>query len=122
MSPRRKPHDPWPWPGDSVVDRARRVASSYRHALLAHAPRVCEQLDEQTRRLGQGWVLPAPSYDDDELLTTELAAEYLHVRPKTIDEYRRRGLPVVDTVDGIRYRVHDLKAWVLARRRRRVRQ
>lgn len=32
-------------------------------------------------------------YDDDDLLTTELAADYLLVRPRTIDEYRRRGLP-----------------------------
>lgn len=120
MSPRRRPHDPWPWPQDSIVDRARRVAASYRHALADHAPTVCEQLDEQSRRLGQGWVLPAPVYEDNDLLDTDLAADYLHVQPRTVDEYHRRGLRATSTVDGVRYRVGDLKEFVRDRRKRRI--
>jgi hypothetical protein len=119
MSPRRQPADPWPWPADSPLDRARRVATTYRQALETHAPGLCAQLDDKCRKLGQAWVLPTAVYEDDDLLTTELAADYLNVRPRTVDEYRRRGLPATSTPDGPRYRVADIRSWVTARRRNR---
>lgn len=121
MSPRRRPIDPWPWPQDSPLDRSRRVAASYRAALAAHAPRVCEQLDARSRRFGQSWVLPTVIHDDDDLLDTELAADYLGVHPRTIDRFRRAGLRATSTVDGVRYRVRDIKMFDRDRRKKRDR-
>lgn len=69
---------PWPFPGDTEVDKARRVARDYRGALARHAPEVCAQLDSAARRLGQNWVAPSRADLD---LNAELAparlAEYL---------------------------------------------
>lgn len=120
MSPRRRPEESWPWPTDTGLERARRVAHAYRSALHAHAESVCRELDERMRTFGQTWVLPSPvTRTDEELLTTDEAADYLVVRPRTVDAYRRRGLPSVTTPDGPRYRVGDLRAWQAARRRAR---
>ena len=64
----------WPWPADSPLDRARRVARSYRELLLAQLPDACRALDEEMIRRGQGWVLPqVDPYDPSELLTADEA-------------------------------------------------
>lgn len=120
MSPRKNPASTWPWPADTPVDRARRVAQMYRHVLTDENATRCAEVDERMRQLGQNWVVPhAEVYDDHDLLDTELAADYLHVQPRTIDEWKRRGLPCVHTPDGVRYRVVDLRQWQASRRRAR---
>lgn len=116
--PRKREPDRWPWPKESQIDRARRVAASYRHALQVTAPDVCEHLDTAMRDFGQGWIAPGPQpYDDNDLLTAELAADFLYVKTRTIDAYQRRGLRVTDTVDGPRYRVADLREFSRGRNR-----
>lgn len=121
MSPRKRPPDPWPWPGDSVLDRARRVAREYRDALAATDPQRCAALDQRVVELGQPWIVPQPvTVGPDDLLTAEQLADYAQVGVRTINEWRRRGLEAVDTVDGPRYRPRDLIAWDTRRRERRT--
>lgn len=59
--------------------------------------------------------LPAPC-----ALTTEQAAAYVNVAPKTLCEYRRLGCgPVYARLGGqrnVRYLVQDLDAWLATRR------
>lgn len=114
--------DPWPWPGDSPLDRRSRVARTYREALAEADPARCAQLDESARRLGQGWVLPSVlDHQADDLLTAPEVAEMCNVQPATVRQWRNRGLPAVRTPDGLRYRVADVMDYHAQRRYRRAR-
>jgi hypothetical protein len=115
--------DPWPWPGDSPLDRARRVARSYRDALKHAAPDVCTELDRRSCELGQTWVVPKPlTYGQDDQLTAEEVADMCDVRPDTVRQWRKRGLPIVDTPDGPRYLVADVLNYHAQIRYRRARR
>lgn len=121
IKPRKRPADPWRWPADSPLDRARRVAQSYRSALLARFPEVCAAMDAEMLRLGQGWVVPQMDrYNPLDLLTAAEVAEYCHVKVDTVYQWRRRGLQVTTTVDGDRYRVDHVQAYQAQVRLRRV--
>ncbi|WP_103344088.1 helix-turn-helix domain-containing protein [Amycolatopsis sp. CA-126428] len=113
--------DPWPWPGDSPLDRARRIARTYREALLRADAEACGEVDGRCRELGQGWVTPRPmNFGHDDLLTMEEVADLCDVQPDTVRQWRRRGLPTVDTADGLRYRVADVLAYHAQRRQIRA--
>ncbi|WP_370944037.1 helix-turn-helix domain-containing protein [Amycolatopsis sp. cg5] len=113
--------DPWPWPGDSPLDRARRVARTYRDALMGADEEACAEVDQQCRDLGQSWVVPKPLiFGQDDLLDAEEVAEMCDVQPDTVRQWKRRGLPTVDTADGVRFRVADVLAYHAGRRRRRA--
>lgn len=115
--------DPWPWPGDSPLDRRSRVARTYREALAEADPARCAQLDAAARRLGQGWVLPSVlDHQTDDLLTAPEVAEMCNVQPATVRQWRRRGLPAVRTPDGLRYRVADVLDYHAQRRYQRARR
>lgn len=112
----------WPWPADTTLDRRSRVAQAYRQALEKAAPEECARLDAQMAAVGQMWVLPSVSaHEPMDLLTAELAAEEMHIARRTIYAWREKGLPVVETPDGPRYRVADLHEFLAAQRRRRAR-
>lgn len=66
----------WPWPGDTALTIARRVAVAYRTHLHAANPAVCDALDAAMRDYGQHWVLPTPVVDGDGMgaVTTREAA------------------------------------------------
>lgn len=111
----------WPWAADTTLDRARRVAQAYRQALQTAAPDVCTEMDARMAAVGQTWVLPAVStHEPLDLLTADLAAEEMRVARRTIYAWREKGLPVVETPDGPRYRVADLRDFVTAQRRQRL--
>jgi hypothetical protein len=68
--------DPWPWRGDSAVERARRVAQSYRAALAELDRERCTAIDTQMIRLGQEWVKPLLARIDlDDFVTLARAGE-----------------------------------------------
>jgi len=70
----------WPWPGDTPLDRARRVAQSYRNALFDLDEGTCEDLDTRIiGQWGQTWLTPVhvETVDLDEWVTVDVAA--LHV-------------------------------------------
>ena len=118
---RRREIQPWPWPGDSPLDRARRVARTYRDALERVDPELCQQLDKRARELGQTWVQPRPlAHDHDDLLTAREVADMCDVMPNTVRQWKRRGLPTVDTPDGERYRVGDVLNYHAQRRYQRA--
>lgn len=121
MSPRKRQPDPWPWPGDTQTERARRIARSYRDALNARDPDECTVLDQRATDLGQGWIVPkVQTVELDDLLTAELAADFAGVRVRTIDMWRSRGLAVIRTPDGPRYRPRDILDYQAERRKRRI--
>lgn len=111
----------WPWPGDTPLDRARRIARSYRDALHVADHHTCAYLDQRARDLGQGWIVPKPlGWDRDDLLTQDEVADMCDVRLATVRQWRHRGMPTVDTADGLRYRVADVLDYHAQRRRRRA--
>jgi hypothetical protein len=116
--------DPWPWPADTQLDRARRVARDYREALAQVAPTLAARLDDVTARRGQGWISARPvAHDPDDLLTVEQVAEFCQVAVRTVTTWRlERTPPLPDrrTPDGIRIRFGDLVQWQAERRRRRA--
>lgn len=114
---------PWPHPADTQLDRARRIAVSYRAALVDHAPHIAEQLDAWAVEHGQGWVTPqVVDCADDDLLTFGEVCYLLQVAQRTIYQWHQRGLPYTETVDGTRIRWGDLKRWEQLRRQNRKRR
>lgn len=106
----------WPFPEDSSIERARRVAIAYRIALLEAAPEQCAILDTQMRYFNQAWVLgQQDAWDDDDLISGRVAAELLSVTPGAVRQYRLRGLLLgYHTADGWQYRVADVRAFRLS--------
>lgn len=82
----------WPYPGDTPLQRSRRLAIAYRQHLNTTNPDLCAALDEAARSYGEDWVcgslLTTP---DDELLTTAQAAEHAGVDIETVRQWRKRG-------------------------------
>lgn len=121
MSPRRRVPDKWPHPGDSTLDRARRIAESYRTALLRVDPNACARLDANAIRVGQGWIVPQPAtVDMDEPLDTYELASYCYVEAATVDVWVGRGLQFKDTADGRRFVLRDLLDFQREQRQRRA--
>lgn len=108
---------PWPWPKDTALIRARRVAQSYRDALNEIDPRRCQALDEQMRCYGQRWVAPTVAvYSEDDYLSAEHVADYAGVNLATVYTWRWRGMPSMRTNEGIRFRFADVTAWIAGQR------
>jgi hypothetical protein len=125
---------PWPHPGDTELQRARRIAIAYRTHLHTANPTVCDALDDMARTFGEGWVCGQPvTTPDDALVTTADAAELAAVQPETIHKWRRRGI----VVDGARlvlearglnergwplFRASEVLEFAAATRRKRLRR
>lgn len=75
----------WPWPGDTPLDRARRVALSYREALLRHFPDDALDLDGKFAGWGEVWVSPLLSdIDLEEYVTVDVAAQHVGLTAKAV--------------------------------------
>lgn len=85
--------DQWPFPADTSLERARRIAHSYRSALLSVDPEHCRRLDDRAVELGQSWVRPLETevVDLDQLLSPEQIGELLTVDPRTVRMWGYRG-------------------------------
>jgi hypothetical protein len=82
----------WPYPGDSPLARARRIANAYRAALEDADPAACHRLDTLAKGWGETWVAPAVvTYDLDDWLTPAEAAELAAVSTATLRTWRHRG-------------------------------
>ena len=92
IKPRRHP---WPFPGDTPLDRARRCAYEYRNALLKLAPQAVRAIDEKLTALGEPWVAPQP-------VELDLDAEH---RPRQLSELLG-GTPTEETIRQWRSRGH----------------
>jgi hypothetical protein len=77
----------WPWPADTALTRAKKVAQAYRAALGANNRALRDRLDAVMLDYGQSWVLDlvVPVSDDGlEEWTTAEAAEHVHETPHRI--------------------------------------
>lgn len=116
--------DPWPWPANNQLDRARRIAQSYREALLELDAARCMDLDERARALGQGWVVPElVTIDENEMLSATAAAALVGVNRSTLYRWVEAGhVSVVYRTNKQRplFRAGDVLARAAAQRRRRA--
>ncbi len=82
----------WPFPQDTTLERARKVARSYRTLALAADPVACAVLDQRAIERGQGWVVPrADTLDLDDLVTIPDLSHMLDVPEGTIRSWLSRG-------------------------------
>ena len=84
----------WPWPLDSPLDQARKIAGMYRQHLLTANPQLCAHVDDTTRAFGQTWLLERPDIIDPttEWTTTE-AAHIVGVPVRRIREWAQATHP-----------------------------
>lgn len=116
-------NDLWPFPADTQLERARRIAQSYRSALKSADPDTCRLLDERAVQLGQGWVMPIESdvVDLDEALTAEQIGELLSVDPRTVRMWGYRGhIERLDDNGRPRYRFRDVLDYLARTRQNRT--
>ncbi|EOM77284.1 DNA-binding protein [Rhodococcus rhodnii] len=114
---------PWPFPGDSQLDIARRLALAYRAALAERDPAACRALDAEAADFGQSWTVPQTmTVDEDDLVTAGEAADLVGVTAATVYQWAHRGYIERRTgTDGrTRYRVGDVLDHLAATRRRRA--
>lgn len=82
----------WPFPEDTTLERARKIARSYRALAMAVDPTGCAQLDERATERGQGWVVPAvASWDLDDVISVLDLAHLVDVPVGTIRSWMSRG-------------------------------
>jgi hypothetical protein len=78
----------WPWPGDTPLDRARRVALSFRNALYEINPDAAMAIDDQVTEWGELWVVPVvETIDLQELVTIDVAAQHVGLTAKAVYEW-----------------------------------
>lgn len=100
----------WPYPGDSPLARARRVARAYREHLHQVDPLRCNEVDEQMAGWGQGWIAPRVlRYELDDWLSLADAADVAAVERGCLRQWRARGKIVGrHTTTGWQYRARDV--------------
>lgn len=82
----------WPFPEDTTLERARKIARSYRTLALDSDPTACALLDERAVERGQGWVVPrTDGIELDELISIPALSEVLDVPEGTIRSWMSRG-------------------------------
>jgi len=113
----------WPWPGDTPLVRARRVAIAYRARLLKADRAACDEFDAKLAEWGQTWIAPRlVTVDDCSVLGPAEAAEFLGVSVAEVRRLRLAGRLVGERVRGRwRYRVPDLRRLVEVPRSRKRR-
>lgn len=110
----------WPYPGDSPVARARRVAQAYRAIAEAVDPDACADLDARLYQWGETWAVPTlVTVDPDDWLTPGDAANLAGVSVGQLRVWRKRGR-IVGRPNGnsYQYRAGDIQQLFTAVRRR----
>lgn len=116
---------PWPFPGDTELDKARRIAQDYRRELARLDPDLCDQLDAAAHRLGQHWIAPRRAdLDLEAKLRPARLAEHLagQVTANQISQWGTRNrIPRHTDRDGHTvYRVRDILDELARQRRARA--
>lgn len=114
---------PWPWPADTPLDIARRLAQAYRTQLANSDPEACERLDAEAVAFGQTWIVPATvCFDEDDIVLPSEAAELAGVTTEVIYQWASRGhIPRRPGPAGrTGYRVGDVLEYLTKTRQKRV--
>lgn len=74
----------WPWPGDSPLKIARKVAAVYREHLRTTNRTLCDTVDDAMVDVGQLWIVPQVEGDPTDTVTTAEAAALASVSRDTI--------------------------------------
>lgn len=115
----------WPFPGDSALDRAKRIAQSYRAELLAADPAACELLDKRAEEVGEGWVVPTLVHVDvDSWIRIDQAAELVGRDKFAVHRWVQRGKldAIKDEHGRLTVRAGDALDVSIEIRRRRARR
>jgi hypothetical protein len=84
---------PWPFPQDTALDRARSIARSAIRALREVADDRADELEATAERFGESWVRPRPEPAGPEgLLSEAQLAARLGVRRSTVRNWVDRGV------------------------------
>lgn len=87
---------PWPFPGDSLLQRARHVARAYRERLHLNNRDLCGQTDELMICLGQAWVVPGyEHYQPHDEITGDVAAAMISRTEATIRRWATKPHPTI---------------------------
>lgn len=117
---------PWPFPGDTALDRARRIAQSYRAELVAADPAAAALLDARAIQFGEGWVTgeTLATVDLDDVLPAPAMAEVVGEEPATIRQWAARGhiRKRKDAKQRTVYRVGDVLDYQAQQRLKRARR
>ena len=109
----------WPFPADTPLDRARRVAASYREAARAAGADVTG-VDRHFVALGEGWVAGVETAMDEDLLTAAELEQALGIPASRVWQWKARGLLEPAASSPSRYRVVDVRDLEAAMRRKRA--
>jgi hypothetical protein len=82
----------WPHPGDTALQRARRIALAYRQHLRVANRTLADALDEAAVAYGETWVAEeVVTVGPDEKVSTAAAAALAGVTAETVRQWRKRG-------------------------------
>lgn len=111
----------WPFPGDSPLVRARKVANAYRAALAETQPIECESLDAMMREWAQDWAVPrVVRHSPSDWLDVRDAADLASCDPAMLRTWRARGRLTGRKVHGRwQYQTRDILALSAGIRKRR---
>lgn len=115
---------PWPWPGDTALDRARRIARGYRDALASADPATCQRLDTAAAAVGETWLHDQPrlALDPDDWYPAAAVAADLGVRAGRVRNWGyMQWVPTITDRAGHRlYRISDCQDLMAQSRRDRA--
>lgn len=78
----------WPFPGDTQLDRARKIAQMYRTRLRALNTDACDDADRTAAEFGETWVTPQLAVvDDADAITGDEAADLVNVTEDVIRQW-----------------------------------
>lgn len=103
----------WPFPGDSPLIRARKVAWAYRAALAELKPEIADDLDDRlARQWGERWITGTAAYGPDDWVTSGEAGEILGMSPGRVGQLRVEGRikGVLEGGKRFKYKVSDVYA------------
>lgn len=115
-------NDPWPYPADTPLERARKIAQSYRRALLNVDPAECMKMDDRATAVGQKWIKPVEVEGDlDTLMSATQVADMFGLDARTVRQWGIRGHIERLQSDGKPvYLLRDVIDYMAATRRERA--
>ncbi len=122
----------WPFPGDSSIVRARKVALAYRELAAQFAPaEKLSEMDARFRRWGEGWMSPVDTFGPDDWVNAKQAGQLAGMSGANVHKLRRNGeirarydgrkyLFQVGEVQQLPHREKSIGGWGARRRREAV--